>query len=332
MTGIGARLIDAREARGLTLEDAERDTRISRRYLQALEDEEFDVIPAPVYARGFLRSYSQYIGLDPQEMLSLFPREDGPAQRVPSQTPASFTPHGGSGGGASKPAWRRPQADPDGGRQQVVGGSPYPAQARMPERTPTPFERPGQHRPEQERPAPRPISAPGPTYEPTIGVDIGVPQYRGTTPAVRIKRDPAAQARTLTVGIVAIVGIVGIILLALFISRLGGGGDDPATSFNNSGAIPADGTTATDDTDTATQTDTQGQPSGLSVTPGVVPNLVGQTAATARSAIEEAGFPVTEVTDTNAEFAEGVVFDQAPSPGTEQAADIPVIISVSEGP
>ena len=55
---IGGELTRAREGRGLTLEDAERDTRISQRYLQALEDERFDVIPAPVYARGFLSSNS----------------------------------------------------------------------------------------------------------------------------------------------------------------------------------------------------------------------------------------------------------------------------------
>ena len=76
MKELGSRLMRARETRGLTLEDAERDTRISRRYLQALETEQFEVIPAPVYARGFLRSYSQYLGLDPGEMLSLFPRDE----------------------------------------------------------------------------------------------------------------------------------------------------------------------------------------------------------------------------------------------------------------
>jgi cytoskeletal protein RodZ len=75
-TGLGAALRRAREEQGLTLEDAERDTRISKRYLDALENERFDVVPAPVYARGFLRSYSQYLGLDPNEVLSLYPRED----------------------------------------------------------------------------------------------------------------------------------------------------------------------------------------------------------------------------------------------------------------
>ena len=68
------------------LEDAERDTRISRRYLQALETEQFDVIPAPVYARGFLRSYSQYLGLDPQEMLALFDDVPEAARATPPLT------------------------------------------------------------------------------------------------------------------------------------------------------------------------------------------------------------------------------------------------------
>lgn len=84
--GIGEQLIEAREERGLTLDSAERDTRISRRYLQALEDERFDIIPAPVYARGFLRSYSQYLGLDSGRLLARFP-QDSPAPG-PSSSPA----------------------------------------------------------------------------------------------------------------------------------------------------------------------------------------------------------------------------------------------------
>ena len=75
--GIGEQLAQAREASGRTLEDAERDTRIARRYLQALEDEQFDRIPAPVYARGFLRSYSQYLGLEANALLARFPRKPG---------------------------------------------------------------------------------------------------------------------------------------------------------------------------------------------------------------------------------------------------------------
>jgi hypothetical protein len=73
LTGIGASLRDAREARGLTFETAERDTHIPRHHLQALEEERFDAFHAPVYLRGFLRSYSQYLKLDSGELLDLLP-------------------------------------------------------------------------------------------------------------------------------------------------------------------------------------------------------------------------------------------------------------------
>src|SRR5512140_2059215 len=106
MSELGSLLVRAREARGLTLEDAERDTRISRRYLQALESEQFEVIPAPVYARGFLRSYSQYLGIDPQETLAMFPREEDEAPpaaaNVSYQRPAVRQPP--SAVGAARPA------------------------------------------------------------------------------------------------------------------------------------------------------------------------------------------------------------------------------------
>lgn len=70
---LGETLRRARQARGITIEDAERATRIPRRYLEALEQENFGILPAPVYARGFLRSYSGYLGLDPAELLPFFP-------------------------------------------------------------------------------------------------------------------------------------------------------------------------------------------------------------------------------------------------------------------
>jgi transcriptional regulator with XRE-family HTH domain len=73
ITPLGEMLQRARQARGLTLEEVERDTRISRRYLAALENENFGLLPAPVYARGFLRTYARYLGLEPANLLPLFP-------------------------------------------------------------------------------------------------------------------------------------------------------------------------------------------------------------------------------------------------------------------
>ena len=76
MGELGNTLSRARRARAITLEDVERDTHVSRRYLQALENEDFAAFPAPVYARGFLRTYARYLGLNPEELLRVFPSAD----------------------------------------------------------------------------------------------------------------------------------------------------------------------------------------------------------------------------------------------------------------
>ena len=73
MTPLGETLQRARLARGVTLQEVEAATRISRRYLEALENENFGLLPAPVYARGFLRTYARYLGMEPADLLPLFP-------------------------------------------------------------------------------------------------------------------------------------------------------------------------------------------------------------------------------------------------------------------
>ncbi len=95
MPELGRTLSQARLARGLTLLDIERDTRISRKYLDALEREDFSVFPAPVYQRAFLRTYAQYLGLDANQLLALFPHRNAePAQLRP--LPEVRTPRPGS--------------------------------------------------------------------------------------------------------------------------------------------------------------------------------------------------------------------------------------------
>jgi transcriptional regulator with XRE-family HTH domain len=76
MGELGNTLSRARRARAITLEDVERDTHVSKRYLEALENEDFSIFPAPVYARGFLRTYSRYLGLNPEELIRIFPSEE----------------------------------------------------------------------------------------------------------------------------------------------------------------------------------------------------------------------------------------------------------------
>jgi cytoskeletal protein RodZ len=69
MKEIGERLGEARERLGLTLEEAERSTRIRAHHLLALEEGRLDSLPSPVHARGFLKNYSEFLGLDSESIL-----------------------------------------------------------------------------------------------------------------------------------------------------------------------------------------------------------------------------------------------------------------------
>ncbi|GBD22398.1 hypothetical protein HRbin29_00028 [bacterium HR29] len=70
MATIGETLRAARERRGLSLSEASRLTRIAPRFLIALEEDDYAALPAPVYARGFLRSYAALLGLDPEPLVA----------------------------------------------------------------------------------------------------------------------------------------------------------------------------------------------------------------------------------------------------------------------
>jgi cytoskeleton protein RodZ len=69
---IGNSLREARLRQGLDLARAEDDTKIRAKYLQALEDERFEILPAETYVKGFLRTYAEYLGLDGQIYLDEF--------------------------------------------------------------------------------------------------------------------------------------------------------------------------------------------------------------------------------------------------------------------
>jgi cytoskeleton protein RodZ len=66
MFEIGTSLREARVRQGVDLLEAERSTKIRSKYLRALEDERFELLPAQTYIKGFLRSYADYLGLDGQ--------------------------------------------------------------------------------------------------------------------------------------------------------------------------------------------------------------------------------------------------------------------------
>jgi cytoskeleton protein RodZ len=63
---IGNSLREARLRQSLDLADVERATKIRPKYLRALEDEQFEVLPAQTYVKGFLSTYAEFLGLDGQ--------------------------------------------------------------------------------------------------------------------------------------------------------------------------------------------------------------------------------------------------------------------------
>jgi hypothetical protein len=77
-TGIGPVLREARLRQGKSIEEASRETRIRSEYLQALERESYDTFEGDVYIRGFLRTYSAYLGLDSDRVLVEFNEHFGP--------------------------------------------------------------------------------------------------------------------------------------------------------------------------------------------------------------------------------------------------------------
>jgi cytoskeleton protein RodZ len=72
-----------REDLGISLEQAEEQTRIRVRYLQALEAEDLEALPDPVVGRGFLRNYAAYLGLDPKQAVERYSHTGAAPQPEP---------------------------------------------------------------------------------------------------------------------------------------------------------------------------------------------------------------------------------------------------------
>ncbi len=101
MSGFGDSFRHARSNKGVTLGEVERAIRIPRKYLRALEDEDFTALPEGVYARGIVRNYAQYLHLDPDDAINYFEELRGgiskgykvvPAVR-PMEVPSHWAPN-----------------------------------------------------------------------------------------------------------------------------------------------------------------------------------------------------------------------------------------------
>lgn len=92
-TGIGATLRETRTRRKVDLDEVEAATKIRARYLLALENEEWDLLPGGAYTRGFIRTYASYLGLDGERLAEEYRRSTAPpgGERAPRRVEPALT-------------------------------------------------------------------------------------------------------------------------------------------------------------------------------------------------------------------------------------------------
>jgi cytoskeleton protein RodZ len=102
LPSIGEALRSAREAQGKSLEDAAAATRIRSSYLEALEQEHFEQLGGNVYAKGFLRSYAKFLGVDPAPLLEAYRAQERPDAPLFEHAPTAIR---GQASGRRGPTW-----------------------------------------------------------------------------------------------------------------------------------------------------------------------------------------------------------------------------------
>jgi cytoskeletal protein RodZ len=89
-SGVGNKLREARGRRKLSLQEVEEATKIRGRYLQAIEDEDWEALPSETYARAFIRTYAALVGLDGDRLAEEQRQAQGaarPGERLPRVDP-----------------------------------------------------------------------------------------------------------------------------------------------------------------------------------------------------------------------------------------------------
>ena len=84
MADIGDKLRSARKAKGMSIEDVEKITKIQRRYLTAIENDDFDQLPGDFYVRAFIRQFADVVGLNGKELLADY------KSKVPEAKPEEY--------------------------------------------------------------------------------------------------------------------------------------------------------------------------------------------------------------------------------------------------
>jgi len=107
MASFGENLRRERELRGIALQDIAEATKISVRFLQALEQDRLDVLPGGIFRRAFVRQYARYVGLDPEKVVAefLYVHDEDVAGPAEDAAPAPGRPAAGAPRRRRTPPW-----------------------------------------------------------------------------------------------------------------------------------------------------------------------------------------------------------------------------------
>ena len=92
MGSLGTCLRELRLAKGVSLDDIARSTRVGRRYLEALESDTLGELPSPVFVKGFIRAYCEFLEASPDEALGLYGEAVGEAVKAERVQSAMHAP------------------------------------------------------------------------------------------------------------------------------------------------------------------------------------------------------------------------------------------------
>ncbi len=121
MAEIGATLREARMRERIDVSEIEAQTKIRAKYLRALENEEWDLLPGPTFVKSFLRTYAEALGLDARALVEEYKLTyESPGEGVEPERRAASQPAQPGQAGAAPPRRTRPRA----------GGAPRPGPSR----------------------------------------------------------------------------------------------------------------------------------------------------------------------------------------------------------
>ena len=143
MFQIGPSLREARTRRGFSPADVHKAIRIRERYLTALEEEHWEMLPGDAYTKGFLRTYAEFLGLDGQLYIDEYNARIAQHEEEPL-VPETMKKHGRAGGSSSA-------------RSAPCSSSGPSSAASPPGATPAP--RPARRSTQRQRPRSRPPSS-----------------------------------------------------------------------------------------------------------------------------------------------------------------------------